>query len=496
MNADNRRDLFAPGMTIADRFELLRPLGKGTMGSLWVAHHKTLDVDLALKFIDPELVDRADLRSRFAQEAMAAAKIRSPHVVSVLDFGEAEGSQPYIAMELLEGESLSARLERDVRLPLPDTARMLVHASKGLAKAHAHGIVHRDLKPENLFLSEDEDEDGFVLKILDFGIAKASAPTTGLLHRTLTGQLVGTPLYMSPEQAVSNPAAPSSDLYSLASVAYHCLTGSPVFEVENIALLLVSLATKEPPPLSKHLPDAPRELEAWFRKALHKDPEQRFESARQLAESFAAACQVSGAGSLGRLSLPSAPGQRAGESWGEVTPPPVPHFSTPVLRTEATTDSPADPPARTASAKAASLDAGDTLVDEAIRRGDDASARFSPPTSASARVQVVDSAGSQSDSERGSSRALDAAALGVAPTIRDQSGAIRDMVERAAAEGPGQKQRSLPQRSAPLTPTVERGLPLVGEGRGNRIETLMWVIGAVVAIGTAVAVGWLIGRSL
>ena len=102
MDVDNRRVAFAPGMTIADRFELLRPFGQGNDGKIVVAHHKTLDVDLALKFIDPELADRPDLRSRFAQEAMAAARIRSPHVVSVLDFGETEGSQPYIAMELLE----------------------------------------------------------------------------------------------------------------------------------------------------------------------------------------------------------------------------------------------------------------------------------------------------------------------------------------------------------------------------------------------------------
>lgn len=493
MDSENRRAAFAPGMIIAERFELLRPLGKGTMGSLWVAHHKTLDIDLALKFIDPDLVDRPDLRSRFAQEAMAAARIRSPHVVSVLDFGEAEGNQPYIAMELLEGESLSERLERDARLSVADTARVVVHACKGLAKAHAQGIVHRDLKPENLFLSEDEDEDGFVLKILDFGIAKASAPTDGVLHRTITGQLVGTPLYMSPEQAVSRPAAPSSDLYSLASVAYHCLTGRPVFEVENIALLLVHLATKTPPPLSKHLPDVPEELEAWFRKALDKEPERRFASARELAETFTNACRAGAAGSLGSLSLPPQTGERVGESWGELTPPPAPRFSTPVLEGEVRTPEAQEPPDVERSGPANPPGPGDTLLDEGLRHAHAPEAAGATDEPKSARVRIV---GEQSPPQADASAGSDPAALGFAPTIRDQSGAIREIVERAAANAPTPATPPEPKPRKSPAPLAHPVPPLDDEARDSRMETVLWVVGAVVAIGLAVAVGWFIGRSL
>ena len=492
MNSDSRRTQFAPGMTIADRFELLRPLGKGTMGNLWVAHHKTLDIDLALKFIDPELVDRPDLRSRFAQEAMAAARIRSPHVVSVLDFGEAEGNQPYIAMELLEGESLSERLDRETRLSTADTARVLVHACKGLAKAHAQGIVHRDLKPENLFLSVDEEEDGFVLKILDFGIAKAEAPTTGILHRTITGQLVGTPLYMAPEQAVSRPTTPRSDLYSLASVAYHCLTGRPVFDVENIALLLVHLATREPPPLSKHLPNAPEELEVWFRKALHKEPEERFGSARELAESFALACQTAGAIELEGLSLPPRPGDRARESWGEVTPPPAPRFSTPVLKGEPISAV----PSTDGAVRASTPGAGDTLVDEGIINAN-RQIPESPALPAAAKVRIVQAGSGQSE---GGPPSADAQALGLAPTIRDQSGAIREIVERAANRRPAPApEPPIPPRTSPVPSTQPRAssIDLVdGEAESSPMSTLLWVVGAVLAIGVAVAVGWFIGRTL
>lgn len=477
MDSDNRRIDLAPGMIIADRFELLRPLGKGTMGSLWVAHHKTLDVDLALKFIDPDLLDRPDLRSRFAQEATAAARIRSPHVVSVLDFGDAEGSQPYIAMELLQGVSLAQRLEQDLRLSITDTARVLIHACKGLAKAHAHGIVHRDLKPENLFLTEDDEEDGFVLKILDFGVAKASAPTSGMLHRTITGQLVGTPLYMSPEQAVGHPSTPRSDLYSLASVAYRCLTGHPVFDVANIALLLVSLATREPAPLRDHVPDAPEELEKWFLKALHKDPEQRFATARELAETFVNACQQAGAIVMRGVSLPPHSGdQRSHDSWDEDPPLPVPRFSLPVEPKE-----PIPPQAPPPEPMDASANMNDTLVDPDVanERNERSTPPVQSPSPASARVRIVEA---DLDSQ-------DAQAIGFAPTVKDQSGMLREMVHQASRGR---------ENSSPSRPSTPEAKPAKSESpvRPPASDTVFWVLGALLAIGIAVAVGWFIGRTL
>jgi serine/threonine-protein kinase len=475
MDSDNRRIDLAPGMIIADRFELLRPLGKGTMGSLWVAHHQTLDVDLALKFIDPDLLHRPDLRSRFAQEATAAARIRSHHVVSVLDFGEAEGSQPYIAMELLQGVSLAQRLEQDLRLSIADTARVLIHACKGLAKAHSHGIVHRDLKPENLFLTEDDEEDGFVLKILDFGVAKASSPTSGMLHRTITGQLVGTPLYMSPEQAVGHPSTPRSDLYSLASVAYRCLTGHPVFDVANIALLLVNLATREPAPLREHLPDAPEELEKWFVKALHKDPEERFASARELAEAFVGACQQGGAIVLRGVSLPPHPGdQRSHDSWDEDQPPPAPRFSMPADQ------EPAPPQAPSAEPADALSNMNDTLVDPDV--ANERNERSTPPvhSPASSRVRIIEA---NLDSN-------DAKALGFAPTMKDQSGMLREMVHQASRAQEDSSPPAVPRSPKEKAPAIDATV------QPQTSDTVFWVLGALLAVGVAVAVGWFIGRTL
>lgn len=469
MGSDSRRMTLVPGKIIADRFELLRPLGKGTMGSLWVAHHKTLEVEVALKFIDPELVDQPDLRSRFAQEATAAAKIRSPHVVSVLDFGQAEGNQPYIAMELLRGESLSDRLERVGRLSTADTVRVVIHTCKGLARAHGQGIIHRDMKPENLFICEDEEDEGFVVKVLDFGIAKAAAPTDGVLHRTVTGQLVGTPLYMSPEQALGHPATFKSDLYSVASVAYHCLTGRPVFDVENIALLLVHLATREPPPLSKHVPDAPNELEAWFQRALHKDPANRFDSARELAETFAQTCKSTGTARVSAISLPP-PDTRTSDSWDDAQLP-----ADAVLAAHEAVRIPPAP------------GAGDTLMDGAISGV--CSDTPAQPEPTAERVRIVDPSREAMLPDADDPRVME-----LAPTVRDKSGALRDMVERVVSEPPVKAERPLmnvmpPERAAARSKPEPRP-------QSEAVNTILWILGTVVAISIAVAIGWFIGRTL
>jgi serine/threonine-protein kinase len=278
----------APGMTIANRFRLDRHLGQGGMGSVWMAWHLTLNIEVAIKFIDPQYVSNRDAWSRFSQEAMAAAKIKSPHVVSVLDFGTDEHHRPYLAMELLQGEELASLLEREPVLPVPMVARIITQACKGLARAHSARIIHRDIKPDNLFLCEDED--GFLLKILDFGIAKMTS--TGIsTHRTGTGQVLGTPLFMSPEQAYGNrPVDHRSDLYSLAVVAYRCLTGYVPFQSDGVGELIVAITTQTPRPPSHLRAGLPPGLDPWFQRALAKDPELRFRSAKEMADSFSVAC--------------------------------------------------------------------------------------------------------------------------------------------------------------------------------------------------------------
>ena len=261
------------------------------MGCVWRASHLTLGIDVAVKFIDTSLVKFGEIRSRFAQEAMAAARIRSPHVVNILDYGTDATGRPYIAMELLEGEDLAHCLERERTLSVAQTAQVVTQACRGLSKAHAGGIIHRDMKPENLFLCEEEE--GFLLKILDFGVAKAQL-TADVGHQTALGAVIGTPAYMSPEQARGDKVDFRCDLYSLASVAYHALVGEPPFPAENLHSLLVGLIARMPTPVSVRRPDLTTKFDPWFAKALAKLPDDRFQSAREMAESFLALCSAVG----------------------------------------------------------------------------------------------------------------------------------------------------------------------------------------------------------
>jgi eukaryotic-like serine/threonine-protein kinase len=273
-----------PGATISGRFRIDRLLGRGAMGAVWRARHLALDLDVAVKFIDGALRHEKGHRLRFVHEAQSAARIASPHVVNVLDFGEDEG-RLYLAMEYLDGEDLGRFLERNGRLSLAVTARVVAHACRGLSKAHSLGIAHRDIKPENLFLCGDEDDDGFVLKILDFGVAKAAGVES--LSGTSAGQLIGSPVYMSPEQARGlRQLDGRSDLFSLAVVAYHCLTGRTPFLGDSLADLLLSIIGSDPEPVSAREPGLPRALDAWFERALQKEPARRFQSAKEMAQAF------------------------------------------------------------------------------------------------------------------------------------------------------------------------------------------------------------------
>jgi serine/threonine-protein kinase len=274
-----------PGATISGRFRIDRLLGRGSMGAVWRARHLALDVDVAVKFIDAALRNEPDHRVRFEREAQSAARITSPHVVNVLDFGE-DGGRLYIAMEYLDGEDLGRFLERNERLSLDVTARVVAHACRGLSKAHSLGIAHRDIKPENLFLCGDADDDGFVLKILDFGVAKAQSSIESF-SGTSAGQLIGSPTYMSPEQARGlSELDGRSDLFSLAVVAYHCLTGRAPFLGDSLADLLLGIIGSDPEPVTMREPRLPRALDGWFERALQKDPARRYQSAKEMAQAF------------------------------------------------------------------------------------------------------------------------------------------------------------------------------------------------------------------
>ena len=171
------------------------------MGSVWEGIHITLGNRVAVKFIETDYAESDEARTRFENEARAAARLQSKYVVHVYDYGVMPDGRPFIVMEYLAGESLDARLERLGKLTLEDTTRIITQVSRALAKAHAAGIVHRDLKPENVFLVNDEEDASDIAKVVDFGIAKFTDTSMGVSSSTRTGSVLGTPYYMSPEQA-------------------------------------------------------------------------------------------------------------------------------------------------------------------------------------------------------------------------------------------------------------------------------------------------------
>ncbi len=275
-----------PGAIIAAKFRLERVIGKGGMGSVWAAKHAHLDMPVALKFMDP-LADSPEARVRFEREAKAAASLRSPHVVQILDHGLDDGV-PYIAMELLEGEDLGERLRRDKRLDLVVASRIFTQAAKALKKAHDAGIIHRDLKPSNIFLARfDEDE---VVKLLDFGVAKLRSPGSALdpnSQATQTGVVFGSPSYMSPEQARGVRVLDhKTDLWSLAVILFRTITGEKPFLGDSIGDLVIKLCIDPLPIATQIAPDLPPAIDAFFERAFAREPEQRFPDAMGLAAAF------------------------------------------------------------------------------------------------------------------------------------------------------------------------------------------------------------------
>ena len=213
---------------VGGKYQLVKLIGRGGMGSVWEARHVSLGTPSAIKFIEAEYANSAEARSRFDKEAKAAATIQSKHAIQIYDHGVTDDGKPYIVMELLTGEPLDKRIERLGTLTLQDTARILQHVSRGLARAHERGIVHRDLKPENIFIVRNTDDDEEIAKVLDFGIAKIqnSPHNPGITSSTKTGAVLGTPFYMSPEQARGlRNVDHRTDVWSLGVIAYKCLTG-------------------------------------------------------------------------------------------------------------------------------------------------------------------------------------------------------------------------------------------------------------------------------
>jgi hypothetical protein len=279
----------AENAVVAGRFRLNHQIGRGGMGSVWRATHLGLDIPCAVKFIEGEYAPMAEAQTRFEREAKAAATLRSPHVVQILDHGVWDGT-PYIAMELLEGEDLGKRLQKAGQLPARETHGIIMQVCRALSKAHSLGIVHRDLKPDNIFLVRDDDRE--IAKVLDFGIAKHDANAlTG--SNTKTGAMLGTPYYMSPEQAQGIKSVDfRSDLWSLGVIVYQCMTGLLPFESEALGDLLMKIIV-QPLPVPSRVAMVPPGFDNWWSKAASREPSGRFQSAKDFADSLGLVCGVS-----------------------------------------------------------------------------------------------------------------------------------------------------------------------------------------------------------
>ncbi len=260
------------------------------MGEVFRARDERLGRDVALKLIKPSSNDNPDHRRRFELEARAAASLNHPNIVAVYDVGLHEGS-PYIVCELLEGQTLRKRLSEGA-LPVRLAVDYSLQIVQGLIAAHDQQITHRDLKPENLFLTTDGRA-----KILDFGVAKvqpeSGRPVEELTTVTKAGFLIGTPPYMSPEQVRSQKVDHRSDLFSMGSILYEMLTGHRAFPGETKLDTMISVATKEPPKIDLEQAGIPWPLQEIVRRCLKKEPENRFQSARDLAAALDAAPSAS-----------------------------------------------------------------------------------------------------------------------------------------------------------------------------------------------------------
>jgi serine/threonine-protein kinase len=299
------------GQTVGN-YRIISKLGEGGVGEVYLAEHPDIGRKVAIKFVRRALAEEPTLYGRFMGEARAANAIQHPNIVEVLDFGRLADGQPYIVMEYLPGESLAARLERLGPLPVAAALDLAAQVAGVLAAAHAKAIVHRDLKPDNVFLvASRSSAGGEAVKVLDFGIAKLQGSLRDGSPHTRTGSLLGTPVYMSPEQCRGiREIDARTDIYALGVMLFEMVAGRPPFVSEGLGDLMDMHMNREPPLLRSLVPSAPRGLEALIARALAKRPEDRFTSAADLQAvlqdlAVAGGGRISGAVVMGASGTPA-----------------------------------------------------------------------------------------------------------------------------------------------------------------------------------------------
>ena len=275
------------GFTLIDKYKVLRPIGRGGMGEVYEAQHVELGKRVAVKVMLGKYAEDSEAIARFKREALAASRIGNPHIIDVSDIGTTHDGRSFVVMEFLDGQPLSNVIERGGPMPAWRAIDVMRQVLRAVHVAHQKGIIHRDLKPDNIFLVTQDQQQDFV-KLLDFGISKivdldAEVAATKL---TTTGVVMGTPLYMAPEQAMGNPTDHHADIYACGVMLYEMLAGKPPFDGQTYAVLVAKLLTSEPQPLDQLRAGLPRSLVNAVHKALQKEPEDRFSSAEQFAQAL------------------------------------------------------------------------------------------------------------------------------------------------------------------------------------------------------------------
>jgi tRNA A-37 threonylcarbamoyl transferase component Bud32 len=291
------------GATYAEKYRIVRVLGEGAMGAVYEAENLRIHRRVAIKILHPQIAQKADTLRRFEREAQAAGRIGSKHIIEVLDLGELHDGSRFMVMEFLEGTTLDQRIRSKGRLTPEDATPIIAQLLEGLGAAHDAGIIHRDLKPANIFLTKSRGVADFV-KILDFGVSKFNVLNEEM-SMTSTGAVLGTPYYMSPEQAKgSRQVDPRSDLYAVGVILYECITGQVPFSAETFNELIFRIVLESPPPVESFVPNLDPAFTALIHKAMAREANDRFQTAAEFRMAILKWAEAASAGPV----LPSALG--------------------------------------------------------------------------------------------------------------------------------------------------------------------------------------------